>query len=207
MEPICKSFNSIPLILARDYMTNLLTTGLSKEFCFHDLAHTQMVVNGSRQIASSFDLSSKQREILLLAAWFHDSGYVIDYHEHVKYSQKIAKSFLQKLSLSFESIQMVCDCIAATEMPQNPGNLLGEILCDADLFHLSLEHYPQRLQNLRQEWEALAQLRFSDEEWHQSNLSFLQNHQYFTKYGKEVLEPRKQNNIRAYSADKDSLEL
>ena len=32
-------------------------------------------------------------------------------------------------------------CIAATKMPQKPEGVLQQIICDADLFHLSLPEY------------------------------------------------------------------
>ena len=40
-----------------------------------------------------------------------------------------------------EKMESVLACIGATIMPQQPTNLLEEIICDADLYHLSLDEY------------------------------------------------------------------
>jgi hypothetical protein len=39
-------------------------------------------------------------------------------------------------------------------------------------------------------------MEVSDLEWHQLNLDFLEKHNFWSSYGKEVLKTRKQENIK-----------
>ncbi|MFA5813295.1 MAG: HD domain-containing protein [Patescibacteria group bacterium] len=48
----------------------------SMDHC-HDLSHVNRVVNFSEQISREFNLSEKQKQALLIAAWWHDVGRTI----------------------------------------------------------------------------------------------------------------------------------
>ena len=76
-----------------------------------------------------------------LAAWFHDIGHLIKYKGHERESQKLAWNWLQRESYPSDKMKIILSCIAATQLPQTPKNLLEQVICDADLFHLSLEEY------------------------------------------------------------------
>jgi uncharacterized protein len=92
-------------------------------------------------------------------------------------------------------IDEVTGCIAATKMPQSPQNLLQQIMCDADMFHLADDNYPGYASRLRTEWELILNKQYSDEQWRQINLNMLIQHKYFTDYGKIVLQEHKLANI------------
>ena len=76
-------------------------------------------------------------------------------------------------------------------MPQSPKNNLEEILCDADMFHLSHPTYEQSQVLLREEWWLTLGHERTDQEWELENDTFLLEHTYFTRYGKEELQCRK----------------
>jgi hypothetical protein len=80
-------------------------------------------------------------------------------------------------------------------MPQSPVNLIEKILCDADLYHLSTEDFKARNSLLKQERESLLGHKIDKKEWRRGNIHFLENHRYFTDYGHERLEPKKQENL------------
>ena len=136
-----------------------------------------------------------QKEILLLAAWFHDSGLIKTYQGHENESQHLAKSFLQAANYPDEKLVQVLACIAATKMPQAPQNLLEEVICDADLYHLSLLEYCHLQALLRAEWEQVLGKTYTNSAWMTENLDFLAKHQYWTTYGKAVLQEGKEINI------------
>ncbi|MCO6476324.1 MAG: HD domain-containing protein [Phaeodactylibacter sp.] len=163
---------------------------------FHSLNHTINVVRGVKDICHHLQLSGEQLEVLLVAAWFHDTGYIKQYKGHEAESQKLARSFLDSESYPIAKTEQVLSCIAATEMPQKPENLLEKVICDADLFHLSLWEYPFLQQQLREEQRRALDQEYTNEEWMQANLSFLKSHRYFTTYGREVLQKRKLLNIQ-----------
>lgn len=173
------------------YVTRLLLDKLPKECVFHNVQHTFNVVRGVRAIGKAEGLKEKDLEILILAAWFHDTGHVIAYQGHELMSTKIARDFLKENDYPKTKISEVESCILATTMPQNPKNHLEKIMCDADLYHLSFSSYDHYQQLLREEWKNMLNKEFTDEEWQEQNDDFLQTHRYFTDYGVAKLEPKK----------------
>lgn len=180
--------------LAGKYVSNLLTEQLPHDLSFHNLPHTINVVRGVREISNYLQLVKEAQEILILAAWFHDCGHIVTYRGHEAESQKLAKDFLEGEDYPNEKIAEVLSCIGATRMPQQPVGLMQKIICDADLYHLSLPEYPDLQHLLCEEWNRVLNKKYSDEEWAKANYNFLRNHKYWTTYGQEVLQKRKLTN-------------
>ncbi len=177
------------------YCTELLTTSKCRQLPFHNLEHTKEVAQNVNYLCTAMDVDPKQTNLLIIAAWFHDTGFSTCYNGHEESSQKIATDFLVKEGFSQIDINSVCNCIEATKMPQNPTTVIAEILCDADIFHISNSHFFYRKLLLRREWEIFCNKKVSDLDWHKMNLEFLKKHHFRTVYGKGVLEKGKQKNI------------
>jgi len=189
-----KTKHSITFLAGR-HIAHLLIEDLSNDLVFHNFHHTVNVVRGVRDISKHLGLSKEQKEILLLAAWFHDSGLTKCYKGHEMESQELAKTFLQAADYPEEKLVQVLACIAATQMPQAPTTLLEQVICDADLYHLSLMEYCHLQALLRAEWQSVFGENYTHAEWATENLQFLANHQYWTSYGKTTLQAAKELNI------------
>lgn len=173
------------------HVGRMLIHDLSADRIFHNLQHTIDVVQGVLEIAQAEKLQPKELEIVLLAAWFHDTGHVKTYAGHEAESCAIAQEFLERKAYPAEDIQKVLGCIKATKMPQSPQNYLEEVVCDADMYHLSLPTYEQSQLLLREEWWLTLGHERTDQAWEQENDLFLLEHSYFTAYGKDKLQERK----------------
>jgi len=188
---------------ARAYVTDVFQHKVNPEFVFHSLEHTEDVVEASSHMANHYQLQGDDRQVLMLAAWFHDTGYSAGRAEgHEDVSVQIATQFLTNHQVDETIIQRVASCIQATKMPQSPVSLIEKILCDADLFHLSTEDFKARNQLLKQERESMLGHKINKKEWRKSNIEFLSQHRYFTEYGQEFLEPKKQGNLALLSKKK-----
>jgi uncharacterized protein len=177
------------------YCTELLLTSKCKELPFHNLQHTQEVVQNVKHITAAMNVDAKDTELLVGAAWFHDTGFSKIYQNHEDESKRIAEKFLSELGVDTVSIKKICNYIEATKMPQSPTSELAEILCDADIFHISNLHFYYRKLLLRREWEVFCDMRVSDKEWHELNLNFLEDFHFRSTYGKNFLEIGKQENV------------
>ncbi|AYL94496.1 HD domain-containing protein [Mucilaginibacter celer] len=177
------------------YVSMLMKKQLPATMYFHNLRHTQYVVNAAIEIAKNSGLNRDQTTIVKVAAWFHDTGYLYHYTGHEDTSLVIAGTFLMQHHYGDEFIQQVWDCIAATKMPQSPKNTTQQVICDADMRHFADENYKDFAHCLKQEWAVHLDKRYTEAEWQDINLHLLQHHQYFTDYGKTVLQPLKQKNI------------
>jgi predicted metal-dependent HD superfamily phosphohydrolase len=184
------------------YTEEILTTEISSKFVYHDHYHTERVVDASQLIGKASGLTKEELEIVAIAAWFHDTGYRSGCNNHEKDSAKIAEEFLIKQEYPAEKVAQVVGCIMATQMPQNPQNLLQEVLCDADLHHLAVEDYSLMSEKMRQEIEHIKGHKINAEDWNQMNFSFFKEHEYFTAYGKEYLQPIKKKNLKEIKKQK-----
>jgi HD superfamily phosphodiesterase len=193
------------LSAARNYVTDIFTHQLKPEFVFHSVEHTEDVVEACSYMADYYKLEDDDRLVLMIAAWFHDTGYSKGQTAgHEEESVRIATEFLQKHVVDSTIIQRVSSAIQATRMPQSPISQIEKILCDADLYHLATEDFKPRNQLLKQEQEVHLGHKISKKDWRKNNIRFLENHKYFTDYGQEYLEPKKEENLNVLLKKKPS---
>ena len=171
-------------------------SGIPASYTFHTLAHTRQVVRATRIIGRASSLYAEQLKAVMIAAWFHDIGYVDGAELHEERSASVALKMLTTWGASSKILEQVERSIMATTITQNPKDILGMVLCDADLAHLGSPHYHMHVMLLRKEQEAMLREKFGDERlWDQRNIEFLKTHRYFTEYGMDILDRRKKTNL------------
>lgn len=181
---------------AERYVRTIFTTRVEEAISYHNIAHTVQVVQASLLMADYYQLPEEDRTALLLAAWFHDTGFSLGKAEgHEIESQQIAGNWLRGQQVEPAILEKVIGCIAVTRMPQKPVTLIEQILCDADLSHLGTAQFRSETKSLRREIKALSGEEINKKEWRKNNIRFLEQHSYFTEYGKRFLEPIKQQNL------------
>ncbi len=178
------------------YIIQYFEEKMPQKYVYHDLQHTLNVVEGVKELATPYKINEKELELLLIAAWFHDTGYVEGPEDHEQRSCLVATAFLKESSYDAQDIKIVCECIMATKLPQDPDNLLEKIICDADLSHLGKSNYWDRCGRVRQEISFLKNEMMSEQDWVNFELNFIENHEYHTAVAKELYEKRKQKHIR-----------
>lgn len=180
---------------SKEYCTKILSGANCGKLPFHNLSHTQEVVEHAAKIAKEVGLDTEEIEPILIAAWFHDTGHSETYFGHEEVSKELANEYLTSEGYSTKKTKIVLSCIDATKMPQRPSNLYAKILCDADLFHIGTELFFCKKLLLRREWELENIKTYSDWEWHKMNLAFLKKHKFKTSYGQTILESTKLENL------------
>jgi len=181
------------LSAAQDFVSDLFINKVDKTVHFHTLQHTHEVVAGCEKMADYYHLEDEDRFALMLAAWFHDTGYSAGKalgHENV--SVELATKFLNDHQVNQNDVNKVVGCITATRLPQTPHTLIEQIICDADLFHLGTSDFKEKNKLLREELNDFGNLELSKKDWRKKNIEFLSKHTYFTSYAKENLAPLKQ---------------
>lgn len=163
---------------------------------FHNLSHTRDVVDAVEEIGSHIELTDDEMESALIAAWLHDIGYLEGEGDHEIKSANKSRELLQEWGASQKKMTEVADAILSTKIPQQPKSLVGKVVCDADLYHLSTEYCKDKSGKLREEWETQGKKSMSDAQWLQYNLDFLEGHRYHTAYGQTILQAGKKRNIK-----------
>ena len=180
----------------KKYVVDLMTNKLPEQYVYHNLSHTLDVVEAAEEIAAHSNLDNEQMEVLLIAAYLHDIGYTKSSDKHEDHSITLSKEFLNEMGVDPNYIEQVTSCIEATKMPQNPKNIVQEVLCDADLYHLSSGQYFEKAELLRTEFSAIEKDIITESEWLDMSTVFIDNHNYFTEYGKTELTPKKTKNLK-----------
>lgn len=167
---------------------------LPETMVYHNLIHTREVVKAADKIGTYANLTEEEKEILMLSAWFHDTGFKFDYDNHEQKSVEIAKEFLDKNDYPADKTEKIISCILSTKIDQKPSTLIERVLNDADFIHLSKKSYFDKLLLLKSELERTHNEKIIDVEWYEQNLEFLKSHQFYTEYGKTVLNPKVEKN-------------
>ena len=177
---------------AEKYVFELFKKELSNKFLYHNYLHTQRVVKSAKEIIKHTVLTDKEKEIVLLSAWFHDVGYIKNNDNHEVESAKIAHQFLSEEKIPSETIETVVACIEATKFNKAPENLLEEIIKDADSSHLAKDYFFEVSELLRQEFTLLNKKNYSPSKWRKENIKlFTEEHQYYTYYAINNWKPKK----------------
>ena len=180
----------------------LIESSRCKNLPFHNWQHTEEVVQNSELIAKQEGLKENAIEELIIASYFHDIGYLNQAKDHEQLSCKYAREFLEKESLNISQIKNILNLIKATKTSEEPKTIAQKIICDADLAHLGRKNFRSKNVQLRKEWENSNGLEFSNVEWTNLNISFMENHCFYTETANKLFLSQKLKNIKAL---KDSI--
>lgn len=177
------------------YIKEYFEKHISPEYVFHDYEHTMQTVAAARTIGEGFQIDDDEMLLLLLATWFHDTGYSEGPKDHEERSCNNADHFLRG-KISPQSLETVLALIRATKVPQKPQTLLEQIICDADLSHLGMETYWDRTGKYRQELILARKTVMSEQDWVDFELNFMLNHSYHTAVATDLFNKRKGKHIQ-----------
>ena len=181
---------------ASEFVLALFNEKLSKKLVYHTYKHTTDTVTEARILGEMHQLPPEQMEILLLAAWLHDTGYVNTYEGHEENSAQIAATFLREQNYAEAKIELITECITSSRIEDKTTELLANILLDADLSNLGKENFEATAELLRVEWEIFLNRFYTDVEWAQHQLDFLQRHQFRTEAGRQRFAAQWERNIQ-----------
>lgn len=178
------------------FVYNLLSEKLHANYVYHNLSHTQRVVEKTIEISEDSDIKGDDLENLVIAAWFHDVGFTVSDENHEEESIKIASEFLKSHKFNEERITAIGELILATRMNSIPKNKLEEVLRDADSAHLASGNFFDYTSLLRKEWELVLEKTYSNKEWITLNLAFFtQKHRYYTEFALRNWSKPKDKNL------------
>lgn len=169
---------------------------VSPQYVYHDIRHIRSVVDAAIRIAEQYPLSDKEKELLQIAAWFHDAGFVEGPQGHEERGVDIASAFLSKKGYQLDEIELVGELILGTKAYAVPTTLLGQILRDADLSHLGDLTYWDCCGRVRQELAITQSMIMSEQEWIEFELNFMENQSYLTDVAKTLFQEQKEKHIK-----------
>jgi predicted metal-dependent HD superfamily phosphohydrolase len=174
----------------------LLKKHLSDRYLFHNVEHTKEVVKDVETLAKKEGLKTNDIKILKLAALFHDTGYIFSYDEHEKFSADIAKEMLLESGMKKWEVNKITKLILATKLTHKPKNVLEKIIKDADTSYLGKRNFMKKSELLRRELFLVKRIFYTDEEWYEHEIKFLESHKYYTKSAEGLWGPGKKRNLQ-----------
>lgn len=191
------------IVKTKQFVVDLLSNELDPNFLYHNLRHTERVVKSSEELIDFYNIDAEDKEVLLLAAWLHDTGYTKGTDNHEENSCSIAKKFLSNHGCDTKLISKVGACIMATKRFTEPTSNLEEIIRDADSSHFGKSSYLETAELLREELSLLGVAEYSSKEWLEENIKmFRSEHHFYTSYAVENWQPGKEKNLRKLIKEK-----
>src|SRR5690606_39435324 len=94
-----------------DYVLKIMSEQLPNHYFYHNYTHTQRVVKHINELIAAENLDEKESEIVRIAGWFHDVGYIKNPKDHELESAGIAEDFLRERNYPEDRIAIVKECI------------------------------------------------------------------------------------------------
>jgi len=194
-----------------EYIRSLFRDELPAGIKYHDADHTlhptKGVVAAANRIAKSEKISDHDRELLIAAAYFHDTGYIREYEKNEPIAARMAGRILKLIDYDPQEVEIIQKMILSTDLEREPQSHIEMILCDADLDHLGRKDFFEMDAKLR-EGRRLRGIDVSDEaKWYRGTLEILQNHQFYTQSQKKLREEEKQKNVNKIIEILEKLDL
>jgi predicted metal-dependent HD superfamily phosphohydrolase len=163
---------------------------------YHNFDHTLEVVANVKEIAKAMELNHEKIEVIVIAAWFHDTGYLFNPVEHEERSITIATDFLRKEGYPEKKIKEIAGCIRATKVPQHPKNLIEQVMSDADLLNLGKKDSIAQGEMLRAEIESMSGTTIREKDWIKQSIAFFQGNHYHTSYAIQTYSENREKNLK-----------
>jgi len=158
---------------------------------YHNADHTKNVITSAEYLATKEGIGNEELMLLKTAALFHDSGFLENHNKHEEISCRLARKYLPEYEYGDSQIDIICEMIMATKLPQTPTSELAKYLCDADLFYLGTEKYDDIAERMYKEFRKTGFVK-TNAEWLIKQADFLSTHTYFTQTAKKEGDPHKQ---------------
>lgn len=181
-----------------DYVRGLYHEKETPDLVYHNLVHTETVVQHAQQIGIAEEVDSRSFAILFVAAWFHDVGHLdgLPPQGHEERSVKVMQAFFEKHGAPDATfVEEIAGCIMATKMPQRPTNLLEGMVCDADTYHFGTPYFKETNKAVKAELRARG-LEEITENWTEKTVQLLEAHTFFSDDAQKLLFDGKLKNLK-----------
>lgn len=178
------------------YVTDLFHREQNPLLVFHNLDHTEYVVNKTKEIAGHYELSEKDMLVVFVSAWFHDTGYLfVPAATHEAKSVKVMEAFMNDYKAPDDVIAEIRDCILVTKRNVQPTNLNQQIISDADTYNFGTTDFKQTNKLVFSEWSNLNP-GVKKADFDAATIRMLSQHRFYTSYCKDLLNDTKIKNMK-----------
>ena len=183
---------------AEKYLTDLLEKEMPA-LDYHNINHLRDVLQSAMVIALREGVTEEETKLIRVAALLHDAGFIYSPKNHEEKGAAMTREILPSHGFNSQRVEIICNMILATRLPQSPQTKLEKILCDADLDYLGRDDFYEIAGKLFREMLAQGVVE-TEREWNLVQRTFLQSHRYHTDYSKSNRENAKSNRLQEISS-------
>ena len=189
------------LLDLEEYLYQRLENELPEDLFFHNVQHTAHVYSQVEILGRGEKVGEEDLLMLRSAALLHDIGYIDKFDDHEERSVELTKEILPLYRYSEEQTERICKLILATKLPPEPGDLLEQIMIDANLDHLGRVDFLIQSDKLYQEYRMHNKIK-TKKDWNKHQINFLKKYDFHTGIAKklrEVSSEQQIDNIKQFS--------
>ncbi len=198
------------LKIVDQYVRELFRDELPDGIKYHDANHTLHPTKGVVAVANSIAISENifehDRELLITAAYFHDTGYIREYDKNEPIAARMAGRILKLIGYKPNAVKKIQKMILSTDLGLEPKTHVEKILCDADLDHFGREDFFKLDGKIREGRRARGIDVSDDAKWYKGTLKIIKKHQYYTESQIKLREEEKQKNIKRLLSKLENIE-
>ena len=196
----------------------VMSNELSDKIIYHDIPFMLRVVEAAKVISLEEDLTEREQELLLSAAWLGHLGFADPnlsnevnnpkdlFNSAMTRSTSMAKTFLESIGEDPDQVAAILQIIEESRPETEAKSNLGRILADAVTSDWGLPKSKRKVKKLYEEFLLVGAVDFGKSTWYDTVLVFLRDHEYYTQYGKRVLDEGKLDLIYRIERDKKNLD-
>ncbi|TVQ12288.1 MAG: HD domain-containing protein [Bacteroidetes bacterium] len=182
-----------------DEVKELVLQKLKKELkpnlYYHNFQHTLDVCESVDRLAEMENIRGEEFVLLQTAALFHDTGFIWRYENNEELACNYARQILGDFNYSPAQTDHICNMIMSTQIPQQPEDIMGMILCDADLDYIGRGDFFITALRLHREWSENSNVKITFKDWYLKQQSFIIQHDFFTPSARELRNEKKAHNL------------
>jgi hypothetical protein len=181
---------------AEKYIKQLLSEQLNKNFLFHSQGYTIKQVKKANKILAKNTTLKVDKNRVLIASYFLNAGYTVNYEDHIAQGVDLANTFLLKENVDSSDIKAITGLIVSAWNTKKPENDEEAILKDVRTSFYAFGDFEELLGLLRLESENFDVNIPDLESW---RLNFIEKlrieHKFYTDYAREKWQKKKEDNV------------
>ncbi len=178
---------------ASSYVLDLHARLLPSAILFHNQRHTVQCVHAAQEISEAMGMTSEDRVIVQLAAWFCNAGHIDEGGDQITKSIELFESYADSQQLDASLREQVISCLQTVSGKKDAEGIMQATLYDAYWYFLAASNHLEMCERLRAEKKSQGEV-FDDLTWRDYVCELYKQPRYQTNYGRNVLEKRKQVN-------------
>lgn len=194
IQELLRKFKSQALIRG---VFERLASEIPNELVYHNLAHTEDVLEETLLFALNDDLTEKEIELLAIGAAFHDAGFIVQADQHEKIGAELAVQAMRQYPQFSESdrhsVEVMIEDTVLTKygisVEHCPTTKLSGYLIDADTSNLGRDDFFDKAELVRKEYDIDDKRKF-----YTNLLNLLRSHRWHTPAAHKMRMDKKEEN-------------